>query len=345
MKHLLPVLLLCALSLRLIAQPVISNVETYNIGDYISLGDVPAVAAGPSGPGQVWNFSGIGLTDIVTMSVLAVPATSIYQSASMLEKYSDGVNYFMKTTPSQDYIVGMIDSSLSGGNDSVTYPDNVLAIVRPFTYNSSDMAPFTLHTYYPGVTGPVAGSGNIILTGDGYGSLLLPNGTYGNVLRVKVYEQSTYRLGSGGSITQTVHTYKWYDDAHTTPLLRIDSLVATYIPLSGIGNTSLQIKVRYLISSKNLLGVPLTENNPATNCRANIDHDHLSLFGNFDGGKSYDVNLYDVVGRKVFTGSFIANGNAATLNLGNQVNSGLYFLNLSTQNTPASKEVIKVIKL
>jgi hypothetical protein len=348
MKYSIPGLLLCFLSFAATAQPLINNPEGYNYGDLMFLADCPPVAAGPSGPSQLWNFSGLTSTGLVTLSILPVPATSIYKSGSnMMEEYSDGVSYFMQTSPIQDYIAGMTDTTTSSGGsaDSVTYPDAVLAVVRPFTYTSNASGPFTLHTtYYPGVTGPVSGTGSISLTGDGYGTLVLPDGVYNNVLRVMINEQSTYRLGSGGSMKQTIHTYKWYNNSSAAPLLRIDSLVVTYLPLSGSTTTSSDITVRYLMSKTNILGIPQNVNNIETDVRTNIDHDQLSLFANFDAGKQYEVTLYNSLGTEVFKQSFTATTEHEYFNLAKLLSPGMYILSLSNKNEPASTTTIKVIK-
>ena len=108
------------------AQPLINNPEGYNYGDLMFLADCPPVAAGPSGPNQLWNFSGLASTGIVTLSILPVPANSIYKAGSnMMEEYSDGVSYFMQTSPIQDYIAGMIDTSTSSGGSA----DSVIPIL------------------------------------------------------------------------------------------------------------------------------------------------------------------------------------------------------------------------
>jgi hypothetical protein len=61
---------------------------------------------------------------------------------------------------------------------------------------------------------------------DGYGTLILPSGTYDNLLRVKVIQN--YSDSSG---TNVVHiygvTYSWYDGVNSSPSLTISSLSNT----------------------------------------------------------------------------------------------------------------------
>lgn len=344
MNKFVRILFACLLPFGALAQPVINNAEGYDIGDVISFGNCGGVAAGPAGAAQVWNFAGLAQSDVVTLQVLATPPSSVYRNADRLEKFSDGVNYFMRILPGQNYIAGMIDSSFIGNNDSATYLDNVQSVVRPFSYGSVATDNFTLQTFKKDVVGKVAGTGTIVLTGDGYGSLQLPNGTFNDVLRVKVNEQSSYQLGpGGGTIDQTIHTYKWYNNTSKAPLLRIDSLVGTYHPKTGPDITQSLVKVRYLLSAKNVTSVPVTDRQNA-NYSANIQNNQLTLFGSFDHNQAYVVMMYNSIGQKVFSESFTANSKEAKFDIGCEISSGMYVVYLLKGNEIGLGEVIKVVK-
>ena len=58
---------------------------------------------------------------------------------------------------------------------------------------------------------------------DGYGTLTLPNGTFNNVLRVKMHQVEWDTLIQFGSITKfETFTYLWFDVQHSAALLKVN---------------------------------------------------------------------------------------------------------------------------
>ncbi len=127
-------------------------------------------------------------------------------------------------------------------------------------------------------------------------------------------------------------------------MLRIDSLVATYYPKSGINVTSSEIKVRYLVSANNQVYSPLVANARATALKANLDHNNITLFGSFNRGEDYEVTLCNYLGQKVFNKSFIAADDHQKFNLSDELIPGVYIVNLIQKSAPSSHQTVMVVK-
>lgn len=288
----------------MIAQPVIGNAEDFTIGTVLEFQkcDTTGVTPGNAGANQTWDFSSlVPLSDTLIQWIVppsSVPNGDLFPDANLVEKDSEGRLVFVNKTDSESYGVGFDD--MTDTYPPLVYSDPMLFMKRPITYGTT----FTDTFVFQGSPG----TGIITVEADGYGTLILPNGIYNNVLRVKFTETHPY-------FTATIYT--WFDGTHTSALLKITN--ASSEPPS----------VEYL----------LNESTPSAIDKGNSSNFHIKVFPNpftssthIELGKispNLSLVVENVFGQKVkqlepFSGQTI------TLTRDN-LPSGLYFLRLITQ--------------
>jgi hypothetical protein len=200
----------------------------------------------------------------------------------MVEKYSDGRYVFLNKTPDQNLLVGYRDS-ING--ITVHYPDPVLIAERPMSYDDVTVDAFTAELQ---VGVDMNGSGTTTLHADGYGTLMLPNGTYSDVLRVHLSQTEVDTIvGLGATSTTYIDTYLWYDNAHASVLLKIDTVYST----SGFSSKTVVFLEQEITSVPNLL--------KQERFKAAFHTNALLVFGSFDNGSI--LELFDAAGRLVST--------------------------------------------
>lgn len=191
------------------AQPIITNAEDFTIGTTLKFQhcDPTGVDVGKPGKKQVWDFSQLKLIADTTIEWMLDPSTTsngkLFPSANQVEKYSDGRFVYVNKTKDENFIVGFIDTTASW--PATHYPDPMLFAKRPLEYGKIITDEFEMK-------GSTA-KGTVTINPDGYGTLILPNGTHKNVLRVKITEEHPW-------FKFTV--YVWFDGIHTSALLKID---------------------------------------------------------------------------------------------------------------------------
>ena len=203
--------------------------------------DTVGVQPGPGGPGQVWDFSFLqpnGVTD--TVSFISPPAINpglAFPNANIAEHHSnfplpgasgEFYQFYTNFADSTHYLGWEIPNAADAG--PWVYSALPLKNMRfPFAYND---------TYRDTVSGEFFGiflltwNGRAEVTADGWGTLILPNATFNNVLRVKT-EQWLVILGNN-----PLHfvQYDWYGAQDSFPLFSLNEdylglRLATPLPL------------------------------------------------------------------------------------------------------------------
>jgi hypothetical protein len=210
MKKQLTMLMLAIIHSIVWGQPTIDNAENFTIGTILKfqISNPTGVTAGNPGANQTWNFSNLIATpDTITEWMVSPSSTSqgyLFPTANQVEKYSDGRFVYVNKTVSENYIVGFVDTTAS--YPPTFYTDPMLFAKRPLNFR-------TIVTDTFRIAGS-SGIGIVTLNPDAYGTLILPNGTYNNVLRVKITEVHPW-------FNYTV--YVWFDGVHNSSLLKIDN--------------------------------------------------------------------------------------------------------------------------
>jgi hypothetical protein len=324
------------------AQPTISNME--NFSTWMDIRQINCnyigVLAGSPGANQTWDFTLLTTVDTLKVSMLPPGASSLSSQfpgtalvRRQLSANGDVQLGFINKTSSANYMLGIVDSA---SLFTTKYPNSILTSTRPFTYMSAVTDTFTTNYIF---SGTVTGGGILNMTADGYGTLKLPNGTYNNVLRIKIsYVQND--TGSVGPtpfyITTTNNAYRWYDNNHSSALLSWDSVEVVTSASSQITQS-----VSYLQSET----VDIKETEKIKNtCTAFFDNNKLLLSGQFEKGRQYELNLFNSSGQKIYSSIFTPINELQSFEINKELPAGVYFASLLCENERMLPQLIKLIK-
>jgi len=245
------VLLLTVITLSYLSplsQPLLTSTLNPEIGDEYRTfsADTTGINPGESGEDIIWDMSGLDIgsenlsgifVDIVTTQYPAsFPASNL-----ALNNQQDHYSYF-ETSGSNYRSWGY-----SNPNHVMIFTNPRTLMNYPFTYGSSINDAYEGGANIQGTS--VKRTGNISTTADGYGLLVLPTGTFLNVLRVKSVENfSDEYLGQSFLYTTNIVKYLWYVENEKIPLLTISS-TTSYI------NGILESSEKEILISANELGI------------------------------------------------------------------------------------------
>lgn len=189
-----------------------------------------------------WDYSKLAKAEETITQRIVTPDSVIganeYPDATLIEKYPDGKYVFLKASPDETYLLGFVDA---GAKMKIRYPQPVLIAKRPFSYKETVTKPFTTSYSVNGMD--FTGNGKVTIQADGFGTLILPDKTYNNTLRIKITQNQSDTLKQYNSTNEmTIVTYVWFDKSHTSALLKMTETKSKY----HIGK-----KIEYLLSETN----------------------------------------------------------------------------------------------
>jgi len=205
------------------AQPVLeqSNVGAIAGDSYIYSRIVWDGNSGPVGADQTWDYSTIVTTTTTALDFVSpstCPSPSSFPTATVVSNYANQQYVYHEFTNAVYDNVGMY----AGGVD-IPYTDSERILTFPFTMGDSYVDPFGATFVSGGVT--FVRSGNVTVTADGYGDLILPNATITNVLRVKVSEDYGDAIGGVEVYHYNTDIYMFYKPGVSTPVLSLTHYV------------------------------------------------------------------------------------------------------------------------
>jgi hypothetical protein len=313
------------LPVALCAQPTITTNEFYNIGAVIEMTncDASAVNAGASGAGVTWNFSALGSSGGTSTTTVAHATSSVFITSNLMITLPGGLIEYVDENSTDSYINGTYDPATNITTNYNNYDESK----RPVTYNTN-----YVDSYRVIITSPsTVGTGHITETGDAYGTLMLPTGTFTNVLRIKKIQTETDSMGGSESAFSHIVTYLWFDTLHNAPLFRLDSVNT----ITGSSNTAM-----YLALPLNASNV----NNDHIAYSGYFDNSGLQINGSFEYGSVYDVVLYNIIGTKVFSEEFPASGTSRHFDVGGNLREGIYIVSITPKEAPSSRALFKLVK-
>jgi hypothetical protein len=311
------------MTVSLHAQPVLSNSEFYHIGDVIKMVncDPTGLTAGAPGAGLNWDFSSLTPSGGISTTTVLNDTSTVFLTSNLLLILPNGDKEYMQENSTDSYVNGITDH----GTNATTYYYSYDKSKRPVSYNTT-----YIDTYRVDVPSTTSGTGHLIQTGDAYGTIKLPTGTYNNVLRIKKTQTEVDTISTAPQTTITV-SYLWFDALHSAPLFRIDSVIS----LSGNSQTAM-----YLVASTGVANL----NSAPNSYNGYLRNSELILTGSFENGKMYEVTLYSLIGTKILINEFIASGNSISFDIGRPISPGIYIVSITQKNNSVTREVIKVIK-
>ncbi|MCD4744939.1 MAG: T9SS type A sorting domain-containing protein [Bacteroidales bacterium] len=201
--------------LTLNAQPTLTyNNNAPEIGDiyYMNFVDITDIGPGASGQNINWDFSSCPLISSMNQSVVD-PATTPYgndfpeANTAFVPEESQMYSYALINSTGFDMYGYVFDA---GG--IFHYSDPAKRMKYPFSYNNTYIDNYYCVGTVQTMTSRICGTSTV--TADAYGNLITPDGTFNNVLRVKIYDEYTDSMFMDqtfitvSNCTQT--NYTWY---------------------------------------------------------------------------------------------------------------------------------------
>ncbi len=229
--------------LSIAAQPTVTRaaLDKINITTDVYHANVSAsLNPGPSGAGQTWDFSSYVGTPVITTKLYPCPGhanCSKFPTANRISELVGGSTY--------DYLLNSDTEATTIGNYStqgdvmMTYTDPLINYKFPVNY----LQEFT-DTYQINIPGTVE-NGQENFKVDGYGTVITPNGTFQNALRIKRVRTATQ---TSGGVSQDYHneSYQWVTESNG-PVL-----VIAFNTFTTNGQTTTQPSLAYFSPSSTL---------------------------------------------------------------------------------------------
>jgi hypothetical protein len=202
--------------------PVIGNTYTA-----ISNGGFPQGAAGAN---QTWNFTSIGNTGSSSSQIVAVNSTpngALFTNSNIASS-SGGAYVYYSSSANALTINGVASPS---GGPLITYSNGEDFLRYPLTFGNTYTDTWAA-TFTSGVD--FFRTGSVTVTADGYGTIITPQGTFTNALRIHFVE--TYHDSSDFAVGDyTNDQYFWYKDGITEALASTYTFTSTF---AGQTNTT-----------------------------------------------------------------------------------------------------------
>jgi len=334
-KHLI-FLILCHISLIVIGQNTIHRNNYFtleNSYNYLFLDNLEEASVIVEGNNVVWDLSGAIETTQLDTTFAKQSATTIFYNEypnsnfclfeprpiSYLEQDMDLYSYYLSSSSSVE-LIGL-KTFYNSGLDFYKFTDLDKQFQFPFSLNDSFQDSYTGSYFIDDGTDWHTIEGIRQVTADGFGTLVLPNITYENCLRIKSIQDGTDTCATQGVANYTIITYTWFQLSRNGPILHINTnftpVEAKYYyenPLIGIGqlnqNTSFKL-------------FP----NPVTDI-LHIDYNSTSDIES--------IQVYDVMGKLVLD----TVGDINQLDV-SKIQSGVLFVKVATEKGVMSKKVVK----
>ncbi|NVK63211.1 MAG: T9SS type A sorting domain-containing protein [Flavobacteriales bacterium] len=312
-------------SLQATSQVVIQANEVNPVaGDVFTLKYVDWISEGNAGSNVTWDFSGLQETGATQSNNYTSNSSSSFPAATVALEASAGgqsSTTYLETTASEQNIQGIETSSVVFDYQT---PQKILVFPLDNTVNemSSFQCTFTSGGF------PFTRSGTMNITVDGYGTLITPEGTFTDVVRVKhtmVYSD----VYAGGTIDYDQTVYMWYKAGVHQSLLLLSELSSNIAPT--------QYSAHYLSN----VNVGLDEQVPSTVAvYPNPSSSLINIEVEEGSSKVESVVLMDMTGKTV--GSELLNNGTAQMHI-DHLQNGVYFATLVGENGRklVTKKVIK----
>jgi hypothetical protein len=323
MKKQITLLLLFISYLTVSSQPTLThNGVAFQIGtsvtSHIGAYDFP----GNPGPGETWDFSNYSGPNVATYSGVnpaGTPYVGLYPAADVCS-YAPGPGQYeyLEDDMAATHLLGAnaASASLNFSANKQTF------LVFPLTYNDTWTDTYQASGNNAGF--PFTRTGTITAEADGYGTLITPNGTYTNVLRIYYYQTFTDN-SSSGSYDGEQSTWSWYKEGIHYPIFSITDALYDGFPSFSMGTYN---------------DAPTGFDEPAAAEFVSVypTPANAELFVKLGSSSSLrNYELTDITGRKILSGELSRQLNA--INTQN-IPAGHYMLRIISDNAVQTKKVV-----
>lgn len=217
--------LLMFLSVLTFAQPTITENNIPQLGDSVVIAICSdQVNAGSSGAEQTWDFSTLNEIEeqyFKFLSPTEAPKKDSFPTANVVGRSWENSFSFYQTDGSALGVAGYVLPMELSDTTLQVFDDLQDLAQFPFTFNSTFTDTYSGTSHIAGV-GAFPFDGTITFEADGYGTLILPNATYENVVRYHfVSTQQNYFNGIPAG-TQTKEQWGWISEDYRFWLLLME---------------------------------------------------------------------------------------------------------------------------
>ncbi|MCX8081119.1 MAG: hypothetical protein N3F09_07790 [Bacteroidia bacterium] len=198
---------------------------------------------GPKGSGVLWDFLGLKKKEnkIYQEEIVSLKKTPFHKEfpmANLAEKHQENEWVIFNKKDNQNYLYGFVNPA---AKLKIKYTDPMLFMQRPVKFG--DSLTDTFKKEFEVNQMKMIGSGTITIVADGQGTLVLPNGTFHDVVRIKItiinLDAPVQYANFPSKSTQI--TYVWFDKQHTSAILKIDKTISAYFK---------EFEVKFLLEEK-----------------------------------------------------------------------------------------------
>ncbi len=315
-------------------------------GDVILSKEVQYVDPGSAGLNQIWDFSKLKFNGTDNSNqILSSPTAKLEGVSEYNILLSEGGREYYMNMTSTD----LTEKGYTAKDLTMVYSDPVLKMIYPFTYGESFTDKYVGSALFQGVT-KIDLSGDNTVTTDASGTLILPNLTLTNTLRVKA-EKTGVEMNPCSSSVVDVLKYSWYAPGYRYPVLVITTIESKATGKEPVITKSATINVQQPVNTGTVTDVtdpqPQASNDIAVSVYPNPFNEkfHFNYF--LRKQMPVKIALYDVTGnltKLVLQSDRQAEGihtgeiDAEALNL----TPGMYYLRLTFENMVVVKKVVKL---
>jgi len=192
----LSILVCCYITLS--AQPILVAHQIYpTVNDKFTKRTCQYVDPGPTGADQIWDLS--ACVEVSTYAVHTKTLPPVYIGSANLKVFDEylATSFKLEVTTAWESIGIICD-----------FPDREEILRFPFQFGMKYTDTFSTYQYFK--NGSVGYNGIDTVSADSYGTLILPQATYSNVLRVHLVRT----IGNAISPYNIVDIYRWYKNGH-----------------------------------------------------------------------------------------------------------------------------------
>ncbi len=352
MKTILILAFFTVFTIRLNAQTILNYANNGLIsGDSYNFQEIEFPDPGIAGANQIWDFSKITFTGKSPVGNLQTPALPKMDgigdyNLSLLE---NGYDYFLNCTEVDLEELGYVNSD---NKITLKYTDPVVKMKYPFAYGSS----FTDHFIGTGIyseTNTLDFFGDHTVTADAYGTLIMPDRTIQNTLRIKSVKTGL-QINMCGTADVIITKYAWYANGYRYPVLSLTTVEnrpnigAIQITNTAFTNTQQPFKSATISGVKSgIQTLDPTKSNVIVTLSPNPFNDKLNYQYDLSEPTTVSIELYSISGKNI---SWIAKNQLQSVGLQNgelkasayDLASGIYFMRFTFD-----KQIVicKVVKL
>jgi Secretion system C-terminal sorting domain len=288
------------------SQPILQAADVNaTVGESFNYNSTDWISEGPGGAGVTWDLSGMTTTGTGTLDMNA--PSPLFPLTNITRYDAAGGSYFEDHNATGQYAHG-----IEGTGVIITFQDIMQLMAFPLsdaTYASdTHAATFTSGGF------PFTRVGTTVIEGDGYGTLITPDGTFTDVVRVRLDQvyTDTYSMGTFNTV---VEVYQWYKAGIHHPLASVSTLNsgATIIEYGTYLSAGLGL-------NENNLNDFTVYPNPATD----------QLFIDLDANlQNSTVIVSNAVGQQLKSYNLSEFTNEVSINI-EDLTSGVYFISVSS---------------